>query len=254
MLQNLLNAFSGSATTAAFSNPAANGVSGVSLGTTFGKVFNNLISSFSSSPGNAGFPQQPGFGGMNSGATQAFMNAQNSVANNPMATLKGQAFAPGAVLINSVSTTPQAAAAPNPALSILGGMGGLSANPLQGFAGQSAANSFNSPGGIQGNFGNPQIPAQGQFPFFQSGQQQGPLGKLQFFLSPLIGIFTVVKSLFQLKGIKSGFTPIQVNKNDIGYNNYQGYLTDAYQPGSFDEPDGYEGKGFANSPDQAGYF
>lgn len=240
MLENLLKTLSGTAATAAYSNPAVNGIRGVPLSATFGKVFNNLLSSFTPFGGITGnnIPQQgflqQGFGGINPNAIQAYNNAQNV---QPITTLKNQAFAPGAVLINSAGiATTQQAASPAAALGLLGGF----AAPLQGFAGQSNINGQ----------GNPQFPTQGPFQFFQpqQAQQQGGFGGLQLLLGPVIGLFTFVKSFFGLGGIRGSLNPVQIDKGNIGYTKYQDYITETYVPGSFDEPNtSYEGSGFAET-------
>ena len=238
MLQNFLNTLSGAATSAGYSNPAANGIQGVPLSATFGKVFNGLLSSFTGGSGIGGIQQQ-GFGGINPGAIQAYNNAQAQ----PTTTFKNQALSPGAVLVNSpnVAVNKQGASSGAAALGLLGGL-----SPLQGFAGQSNINGQTNP--LQGNFGNPQFPAQGPFQFFQpqQPQQQGIFGGLQTLLGPIVGLFTFVKSFFEMRKIRSSLNPIQVNKSNIGYNKYQDYISEEYAPGGFDETNtSYEGNGFA---------
>ncbi len=258
MFNNLFNSIAGAATSASYGNPGANGISGVPLSATFGKFFNGIISSFT--PFGSTNGSQPnflpqgggfggaGFGGINPNTVQAFRNAQNG---NHIATLKAQALAPGAVLINPASFTPQGAA-PSAAFGGLGGLGGV---PLQGFAGQSG---IGAPG-IQGintaNIGGAQFPVQGQFPFYQqNGSQQGGFGKLQTLLYPVIGIFTLIKSLFGLRGLKSSMAPVKVNKENTSYNDYNGYLSEATVPGEFDEADPYNGKGISGGNPNLKYF
>lgn len=255
MFNNLFNTIAGAATSASYGSPAANGIGGVPLSATFGKFFNGIISSISPFGSNNGsqpnlIQQGGGFGGVNQNAIQAFRNAQNG---DPTANLKAQALAPGAVLINPASFTPQGVA-PSAAFGGLGGLGGV---PLQGFAGQ---NGIGAPG-IQGintaNIGGAQFPIQGQFPFYQqnqNGSQQGGFGKLQTLLYPVIGIFTLVKSLFGLRGLKDSMKPVTVNKEDTSYNNYSGYLSEAYVPGNFEDADPYNGDGLGESNSQQKYF
>lgn len=239
MLQELLNAFSRSASTAAFTNPAANGISGVPIKATFGNIFNNLLSSFSGvQQGTGGFqmPQQAFAGNMSPQAMQAFMNAQSQFGQTSK-TLKNQAFVPGAVLVNSQgfpSQVPQFNQGFFPQQTAI--------NPLQGFAGQAGAipGSYGvSPYGNQyGGQVNP-------FMFPQSGVQQG--SKLQSLLFPIISLFSFVKSLFSFRGSIKGLQPIKVDRENISYNGFQKYIDQEYEDGGFDEPAPYEGSGFSES-------
>ncbi len=256
MFNNLFNTIAGAATSASYGAPAANGLSGVPLSATFGKFFNSIMSSFSPFGSNNGsqpnlIPQGggfggAGFGGANQNAIQAFRNAQNG---NPTATLQAQALAPGAVLINPASFTPQGVA-PSAAFGGLGGLGGV---PLQGFAGQNGIGASGVQGINTANIGGAQFPIEGKFPFYQqnqNGSQQGGFGKLQTLLYPVIGIFTLVKSLFGLRGLKDSMKPVTVNKEDTSYNNYSGYLSEAYVPGNFEDADPYSGDGLGNANSQ----
>ena len=213
MLDGLLNSFTGSLQTTSYSYPASNGINTVSPKATFKNFFGNLISSLSgySSP-NA---QQPGpyQGGFpQAGIPQAGMLSEF---NHP----KRKALSPGSFL-NSATLNQQAA----PRNQVAG------FPPLQGFAGQAgfANPAFPAPGGA------PQGPLQSQFaPLGGFPQTNAPGGILPMLIMPIIGLFTLIGSIFKLKGLVHGIKPAEINKN-IAYDQYNTYLDELYaSQGSF---------------------
>ena len=265
MLNELINAITRTGSSIAYNNPAGYGINNVPISQTFGKLFNSLIGAFVPGIGggggggfgsvpmqgvaptniaNPGFgafgglnAQQAGFGGVNPAAMQAFMNAQNQFGRGVNVKAKNRALAPGAVLINSFATPAQATQAlPPPSLAQAFG------GPFQGFAGQAGA--YGSPAGFNpaANSFSPNVPYQGQ-----GGLMQGIGGKFALLLSPLIGIVSLAKAFFNLKGISGTLQSVKIDKNKTGYYNYQAYADDSYEDGSFDEPEPYEGSGFSGS-------
>ena len=259
MFNQLLNAITGSGTSSVYSLPAGNGIQGIPLGSTFKNYFNSVINSITPIPtpgalgasfGGGGIGQgiqgqgQVGIGGLGSqgiglggpglsiGALQTYQNSQAQFAGNPQQFFggrvnkhpKAQAFAPGAVLTNGFSGTavpPQFNQAPF--------------NPLQGFTGQGGVINNGFPPGQGSNFAPVPYGAQGQFPG-GAGFTQGGFGKLQLFLGPLIGIFTIFKSMFDMKRTISSFQPVKVNKDDLNlYGIQKEYIAANKQDGSFEE-------------------
>ncbi len=255
MLKELLGAFTGSAANAAYTHPSGSGIN-VPAQATFKKFFNNLISSFSPQgnfsgnntgisnqfpglPGQLGgqaglsngFPGLPGQGGQvgfpgfpGQGGQVGFPGLPGQVPfNQPQHQLRQQAFAPGSVLINSAEQTiPQ---------------GPQGYAPLQGFAGQAGVpNTGISPVNGATPFG--QI---GQFPQAGAiGGQQSLGGKLPMLVMPIIGLFSMLKSLFGIRKMIAAQKPEVVDKENIGYNNYQSYIDEEYKDGRFDEPKAFE--------------
>ena len=79
MLKEFLNAIAGPVQNAAFTNPYANGISGVNVPAkaTFGKMLSNIFNSFTGTPSNM-FGQVQGYGGQNQNynpAVQAYTNS-----------------------------------------------------------------------------------------------------------------------------------------------------------------------------------
>ena len=268
MFNELLNAIRGSATSSAYSLPAGNGIKGIPMGSTLKNFFTSVINSITPipTPGSLGTPfggggigrggNNGGFGnqlggagigqgiggigapGLSPGALQAYRNTQNQFIGNPQQYYgqkinkhpKAQAFAPGAVVTNGFpgAIAPQFNQA-------------IAANPLQGFAGQ-GGNINGFPQG-QGGFTSVPYGMPGQFPG-GAGFTQGGFGKLQVFLGPLIGIFTIFKSMFDLRRTVSTFQPVRVNKEDFNlYGIQRDYVKAEKQEGSFEEyfPEDTEG-------------
>lgn len=248
MLKELLKAFTGSATTTAFTSPAGYGISNVSPQATFRNFFSTLTSSFNNTPQAIFGNQIPGYGGTGIGAIQAYRNVQGQFAapqyyqgDTPNRTLKAQAFAPGAVIVNSPSAPIQPPAAQGINQGFFGPnqLAGLS--PLQGSALQNGS-TFGGPQGFVAPFGG-QVP----YPVGPAGLAQNGIGKLQFLLMPIISIFSFVKSLFGVRGVVNSLKPVQVDRNDLNFYDYQNsYSAFERQEGSFDEyyPEQYETEGF----------
>lgn len=250
MLKELLQAFTGAATTSAYTNPTSNGLS-VPQGTTFKNFFSTLASSFSNSPNGIFQNQLPqGFGGgVPSGSIQAYRNAQGqfgAAGQYPGYTQSGnfraQALAPGAVVIDSTPQLPMQLPYnqgyyPNQVAAL---------NPLQGFAGQNG--SINPQPGFppQNQFG---VPLQQYAPPYGFPQQGGGgFGKLSLFILPIIGIFSLIRSLFGLRKFVSSMKPVQIDTNNIDYKNtLTSYQDFEREEGSFDNnyyPEEYENNDF----------
>lgn len=242
MLKELLSAITNSASTTAYVLPSSNGISGVPASATFKNFFNSLLSSFSGGSPVGGFGRQAQ--GYNSGipmqSIQAYRNLQSGFP--PQHHGRAQALAPGAVVINSLTSGGLQPPMPivnqgfYPPIQALAGGSGIGMNPLQGFAGGGPI-----PGGVQGG----QVPGGFNTPFGQPGSipmmpygygQQGGFGKLQLLLLPIIGIFTLIKSLFNVRGFMNSMRPIQIDKNNLSLlhtqNSYDEYER---EDGSFDE-------------------
>ena len=221
-MNELLNSLTGSLQTTSYSYPASNGINTVSPKATFKNFFSNLVSSFSGgsiSPNGMPNPYQGGFPQAGIGTAPAF----NSEILNPHR--KTKALSPGSFL-NS-ATLNQQANSRNQAIGF---------PPLQGFAGQSG---FANPG-----FTNPGFPTQGGFPQGTLPSQVSPLGGfpqtnarggiLPMLIMPIVGLFTLIGSIFKIKKMAQGFKPVEVNKN-IAYDQYNNYLDEVYKnQGSFD--------------------
>ena len=248
MLQDLLKAFTGSAATTAFTNPAGFGINNVPPQATFQNFFNSFSGSLNSTPQATfgGLPQGLG-NGVSPGAIQAYRNIQgqfpgipagysNPFEGNHKRLIKAQALAPGAVEIDNLMQPP-VQQAPNLMPGVAAQLASLG-SPLQGATFQ------NNPalgGASQGGFGVPQGGfgasfGQGQFPVSPATFSQGGIGKIQFLLAPIIGLFSLVKSLFGFRRFASSLQPVKVDKNSFSFYNYQGSYND-YEPqeGSFDD-------------------
>ena len=255
MFNQLLNAITGSATSSTYSLPAGNGIKGIPLASTFKNFFNSVINSITPMPtpgalganfggGGIGGSMNPmgglgigsqgiglGTPGLSMGALQAYQNSQTQFARNPQQFFGGQvnkhpraqAFSPGAVLTNGFSGT-----------AIPPQFNQAAFNPLQGFAGQGGViNGF--PQGQSNGFAPVPYGMPGQFPG-GAGFTQGGFGKLQLFLGPLIGIFTIFKSIFDIKRTVSSLQPVKVNRNDTNlYGIQEEYIAANKQDGSFEE-------------------
>lgn len=247
MLKEFITSITGAATNAAYTNPSGYGINGISPGASFKNFFGTLISSFNNSPGAVfGTPPQASGGISYGGAVNAYRNAQtgfnsgfpgqiidNSQANGRK--LKAQILAPGSVVINSLGANAPgqspiaqglgfAAAFPNQ-------LAGLT--PLQGSTGQTIP--FVNGGPQAGGFG--QTPFGQPVPFAPNGfPQQGGFSKWSLLLMPLIGLFSMVKSLFGLRNIVGSLKPVQVDKENINFYEYQNSFNEIErQEGSFDE-------------------
>ncbi len=243
MLKELLGAFTGSAATAAYTHPTGIGIN-VPAQATFKKFFSNLVSSFSTQgtlTGNSAisnqFPGLPGQLGGRAGLSNGFPGLPGQGGqvgfpglpgqvpfNQPQHELRQQAFAPGSVLINSAEQN--IAQGPSQGYA-----------PLQGFAGQAGIpNTGLSPTNGATPFG--QI---GQFPQAGAlGGQQGFGGKLPMLVMPIIGLFSMLKSLFGIRKMIAAQRPEVVDKENTGYNNYQSYIDEEYKDGRFDEPEAFK--------------
>lgn len=247
MLRNLLNGFTGPATTSNYSVPSTYypgnyGGGGIPQGISFSGILGSLIPF----GGLGGGIQQ--FGGGIPGSIGGVPQGRGILpqAINTFNNARGQgkrAFAPGAILVNSNQALAQGQIPPQPLGIAQNQFAAL--NPLQGFAGQT---------GIQNI--NPQFIQPNQFAYAPNSFQGG--GILQILLIPVMGLFGAIKSLFGLRRTLANQEPIRIDREDLGYFSYQDYVNEAYEPGQFDEPDLYEGKGFAESNDyhvpQSDYF
>lgn len=247
MLEEFTNAIYGPITTAAFTNPAGYGIRTVPRQAGFAGVFNRLLSSFSPNNGFGipqlgyggngigGIPFQGYGGGIGPQALQAFNGSRGQFSNTPERTIRNQALAPGAVVINSKGVpvispqvAPQGGFSPNDLL-------GLS--PLQGFAGQG--------GGVGGNYGYGQFGGAG-VPLGGSGYVPGQngFGPLSLLIFPIISLFSIVKSLLGFRRTLGSLKPVKVDPYDLSYYNYKNYIEEQYEEGNFDEPDPYEPNSF----------
>ena len=259
MLQEFLSALGGPAAISSYTNPASNGIKGVPAASTFKNFFNNLLSSFTPISSNnlqgfsqgqgqgQGYPRAPMQGIQNYGNNPFFAN---QVIQNQAIKKKAVAIGPGSVLLDSQmlgsqvsypsygqgygqGQIPQGA---YPQLAQLAGGGPLPGGlPIQGFTNQNGA--FN--GQAQGGFNTP-FGAQGGFypnsPYGSQGQGQGAFGKLQLLLMPVIGIFSLVKSLFGFRNLMGSLKPVQVDKQSLDIFEQQKVYDDyEKQEGSFDE-------------------
>lgn len=279
MLPEILKAISGVISTSSFSNPAGHGINGVPAQATFKNMFNSLMSSLNGMPQSAVTAMPSGFGGMPNQAIGTYKNAMGQpigqipmqlpgmqgqfpngipaqsplqffannfshVANNKK---QGRALPPGpmnsgSVVVNSgnnqfMAQMPTQLGAPSSALQALIGVGGGGSAPLQGFAGQAG-----QAGSPQGSFGNGSAsPFPGQFLPGQGPAQATKLGGiLSVFVMPLIGLFGAVKTLFQLRRTVGSMQPLRVHKDNLQYEQYNGYLDEvAQEEGSFDDYNHY---------------
>ena len=259
MLQQLLNIFTGAASTTALTYPGANGINAVNITPqlAFKKFFNNLVSSFSSTPqaifGNSQSPGGingiQGFQGQNQGqfpqnGFQPGLFQQNVVSRKNK--FKNQALAPGSVVINPISGAQIPTQFNNgfvqPGQFIQQGQfpqqnQPAAFNPLQGFANQNGAQGIS-----QGPLGQAAQFFPGQF----AGAQGGGFGKLQLLLFPVIGVFTLFKSLFGLRTVMSSLQEVKVDKSDLDYKKYISAFEDyESEEGAFEEfaPEEVEGVG-----------
>ncbi len=237
MLKEIMNAFVGSATSTAYSMPSGSGVN-VPLQATFKKFFttfmgtlnnpasnNNYSGNLLAGGGRGQFPGMQGFPG--AGLPGQFQGMQgfpeqfplnqfptSMLQNQTTKNLKSQAFAPGSVLIDSTQSG--------------------TINPLQGFATGQA----NVPGLFPG--GASPLGAAGQFSSLPAFQQGLGGSKLPLLIMPFIGLVGLIKSLLSFRGLAGSLRPERVNKENLSYNGYQNYLSQAYDEGSFEEPSPYE--------------
>ena len=252
MLKELLQAFTGQATTAAYTNPTSNGFS-TPPGAAFRNFFSTLASSFTNTPQAIFQNQSPqGFGGIPSQSIQAYRNAQGQFtagqypgyAQSP--NFRAQALAPGAVVIDSLSGVQGALPTQLPYNQGYYPNQIAQFNPLQGFAGQNGSISPQPGFPSQNQFGQPFQQYAPPYGFPQQGGFGG--GKLSLLIMPLIGIFGLIRSLFSLRGLVSSIKPVQVDKDNIGYKNtLTSYQTFEKQEGSFDNdyyPEEYESSNF----------
>lgn len=263
MLKEFITSLTGAATNAAYTNPSGYGISGVSPRASFKNFFGNLISSFNNSPGAVfGAPPQA-YGGVSyGGAVNAYRNAQTGFnagfpgqiidTTQPRGRkLKAQVLAPGSVVINSIGNAPVqppipqglgfAAAFPNQ-------LAGLT--PLQGSTGQTVPFGGTQAGYTQIPFGQPVPFAPNGFPV------QGGFSRWSLLLMPVISLFSMVKSLFGLRNIVGSLRPVQVDKEDINFYDYQNSFNEIdRQEGSFDElyPEEIETDNFDVSKLQEGF-
>lgn len=237
MLNQLLQALTGSTQIAAYTYPGANlgGNVNVPLQATFGNILSNTYASLSSNPfsGLGGLPMIPGQQGYAPqgqnlmGATQAYNNVLRYMPTQSSRTPghKREALTPGAV-VNTLLAPPQPTNAISPALQIAAGL-----NPLQGFAGQGGGlPSTYSQTGLTNQFypGSYMSPA-------SMGQGKG--GMLQTLIGPMLGLFGLLKSFLGLRKEVSSLQPIS-NPAD-GIRSYENSLSTYAKmentDGAFDE-------------------
>lgn len=263
MLKEILSALTGSMSTTGFSLPASNGFQGIPASQTFKNFFSNFTSSFTNGPGTA-FPQgASSYTGAPTPAIDYYKNIQSqfmgqapgqfishNAGNIRNQRAKGRAFSPGAlvpgaVIINSAANDfpyggqmqpplPQGQGS-LPMQALLGI--GAGASGLQGFAGQ---NSIPTPGNFPN--GAPQFQPQGMYQ--QTGflpQGGGIGGIISTLIFPIINLFGVLKSLFQMKNFLGVAKPLKVDTNNLSYKQYQDYLNyvQTNEEGSFDDYDHY---------------
>ena len=141
---------------------------------------------------------QPAY--FNPQATQAY---QNSLNNSP------KALQPGSAIISSSTSNSQVQPPiPYNQLAYPGSQfAGQNPSALSGFAGQNGAQFGGYPGaGSTAGFGAGQSPG---------GFGGGGLGKFQMLVLPLMGAFTLIKSLFQFRSITSGLRPVKANYDPV---------------------------------------
>lgn len=228
MLRELINSISGATATTTFSNPIGYGINNVPPQATFSNFLKTLASSLtnnSQATFGAGFPV--GQSGINPASIQAYRNAQSGFIKDQRVHNKAQAFAPGAVVVNSLNGGGQQILAPQAIT------GGIAPNQLSALSPLSGSTYQNSPS----SFPQGQLPfPQGQLPFTGGGYNQGGIGKLQLLLLPLIGVFSLVKSLFGIRRFLGTIQPVKVNREDLRFYDYQASYNDyAREEGSFDE-------------------
>lgn len=267
MLKELANAFTGSLVTTGFSNPSGYGINSVPPKAVFKKMFNNLISAFSNTPGNT-FGAFPGaYSGTSNQAVSAYANARgggfqgqaqlpfpgqfqppfpyqfsSGITTSTGNRKKGRALppgpiAPGAVVINSVSQIqgqPQSNSI-SPIQALVGtGFGA----PIQGSAIQ------NGQGGFGGGFSTT-VGQFGPIPPNINQPKGGLGGLLSFIVVPIFSLFSAVKLLYQMTKRVNIMKPVVVDASNSQYNQFTGYLDEASieEEGSFDEYEDYEPTG-----------
>lgn len=268
MLKEFITSITGAATTSAYTNPSGYGISGVSPGASFKNFFGSILSSFGNTPtaifggtpqGFGGTPQ--GFGGIPQGfngtpnsAVNAYRNVQSGfIGGYPGSQiindgsfkgrkLKAQALAPGSVVINSLANAPAQGQISQPlgfAAAFPNQLAGLT--PLQGNAtGQGIPFGAPQAGFSQVPFGQPA-------PFAPNGFAQGGFSGLSLLIMPIIGLFSMVKSLLGFRREVNSLTPVQVDTQDLNYFDSQNsYGEFERQEGSFDEyfPEDFETNSF----------
>lgn len=230
MLKELINVISGPAT---FSNP---GSYGVQAQPTFKKFFGNLVSAFGGT-GYGGYGQA-GFGGVgfpssavsNSQALNAYRNVQNQFIgaqgfeNGNDKVLQAQVFQPGAVISPGLPVQQQP---------LLPQSQGFFPPPLSG--GASFSNYPNQAGSV--GFGQP-LNTAGFPPAGLPLQGQGfGFGALSTLLTPIIGIISLIRSLFNFrKGFINPIQPVEFDKSKTSFgNSMSNYEVAKKEEGSFDE-------------------
>lgn len=241
MLKEFLNALNGTVTTQSYTYPAANGISGVPRGATFKNFFNNLMSSFNSplgsTPNQYGYQQGQQY---NSGTPFQSIEAYRGIQNQfPVTNVqyredkrKLRALAPGSVFVNLPGAPPPInQGIQNPGL--LSAFGGSPSYPNTGPL-NGSINSY----GINPGYGNSPQPFYPQGGFYPQQQSRG--GILSLLLFPVIGLVSLVTSLFNIKNLINSFKPVEVNTNGnfAGYNNY--LAGEPSQEGWFNEFDPQE--------------
>ena len=236
MFDQLLKSISGPISTMAYTYPTNTGTGSPSVtpGGFFSKLLNVLSAGAFGGNTNNFLGAYTGMQTQNlNPASQAYVNSLNSY-NGANASLKKsskrEAFAPGSV-ISSLQTPPVPQATMNPyqAAALM--------NPLQGFAGQAGISGGAIPGALTGAYGTAGASGSpyGLSPMMGYGATGG-LGKLSILLMPVIGVISLVKSLFSLRGITNSGEPVQINKNNLDYlASLKNYQRTQDTDGSFDE-------------------
>ena len=232
MLNEIGNALTGTLTTSTYTYPGATNTINIPPRITFKNFFNNFISSLTSNPAFGGMPTQeappagiPGYGAglppgigtlANPGVFNRNINARVSIKN------KSRALSPGSY-INSFQNSAIKPSATRP----------LQVAPLQGFAGQT--------GIVNPAFGNSVGPVQSQFGAgLLLPQSNARGGILPMLIMPIVGLFSVLTSVFNIRKLINGFKPVETEKSTI-YNNYTNYLDEVYASrGSFEPSPEFE--------------
>lgn len=248
MSNQFLNSLTSAATTTAYSYPADGSVS---AGQGFKAFFKNLFSVFQLGGGyNQAAPSTYGYN-PNQQAINSFQSARNNNVNG-----KRLALAPGSSRVNL--NAPEQENIPqgfnqyqtNPAF--LGGVNQfqpLSGGGFNGLPNAQFQGGFNSPAqaisglnpGAVSPFTQGQFP-QGTNPAFPITQTNAPGGLLPILIAPIVGIFTLIGSLFKIKKASGGFLkPVEISTNTT-FDQYGNYLNDIDRnnAGAFYEPDEFE--------------
>lgn len=255
MLKEILNAFAGSIATTSYSIPSSHGIQNVS-----GKqTFKNFFSTFTNSLGASTNPMFPPVSGgaavADTPAANAYRNVQaqftgqvpgqfishnaGNVRNKKGRALPPGLLVPGAVIINTgtnqfIPQQQQFQGSPSPIQAL------VNVGAPQGLQGSAIQNGSTQQGGFPLFAPNGNGPVQ---PQFQQSYAQGGIGGtaigslLSTVIMPIISLFGVIKSLFQVRRFLGSASPARVNPENLSYNQYQGYLDDveASEEGSFDD-------------------